>query len=144
MKNKLLTLLLFGSTSALSSFATCMSDCQDWDGGVQPNSFGVTKVSTSCSPPGGPVHTNTQYWFDECREGAMVEFSCSSKQPGANGIIKTYFQCKKCDPTRKGICLVRGKSIPPVAGLGEQPEVQTSTTSGEGPHPEETLAPSVR
>ncbi len=98
----LLAFLLVASFS-FSTFATCMISCSDSDEGAFPKQAGVVTLTTSCAPPGGPVHTSTQTYSDKCENNILDEMTCEK-----DFLKQVRFECFECSPAEGGVCLKPG------------------------------------
>lgn len=105
-KSLLASLLLLPSLS----YGTCMSTCTDTDGGLFPEQGGAGIIITQCAAPGGPVHRSEERVMDECSENVVTEVICHG-MPGAEWVKQVKFECLKCSPILKGVCLEVGSII---------------------------------
>lgn len=138
VKSILFSSFLFSLFAVSAAHATCMATCSDTDAGQDPRYAGVVVQKTSCSPPGGPVNTSNQQFFDRCENGLLSEYSCQG-QFGASFALKREYRCLRCDPVRQGVCLkVQGTGIDrPI----DSPTYSWSERSGSGPQPDPELPP---
>jgi hypothetical protein len=90
-----------------SAHATCMSECSDSDGGINPGVGGIVEMIVSCSAPGGPVIRSVKTYKDQCQQGFHTEYSCGG-QGGMSFAQSSNFECYHCD---EDACLELGPSV---------------------------------
>ena len=94
---------LFLAIFSLASHATCMISCSDTDGGAFPKKAGIVSIKTSCSPPGGPVHTSIQTYSDKCENNILDEMTCENEM-----LKQIRYECFTCSSSEGGVCLNPG------------------------------------